>query len=62
MMLIGFMLGPFNHFWYSMLDKVVTGSGLKVVLKKIAADQSVAGPFFCTTFLIGTQLFFPQSP
>ena len=53
MLVIGLILGPFNHHWYRLLDQFVTGSGLKVVAKKIAADQAVAGPFFCTAFLIG---------
>lgn len=53
MFIIGLMLGPFNHFWYKMLDKYIIGTGIKMVTKKIAADQAVAGPFFCTTFLIG---------
>lgn len=54
MFLIGLFLGPFNHYWYKILDMVVKGSGMKVVVKKIAADQTVAGPFFCTSFLIGS--------
>lgn len=54
MFVIGLALGPFNHFWYRFLDRVVTGSGAKMVAKKVAADQAVAGPFFCTTFLIAS--------
>ncbi|XP_025110402.1 mpv17-like protein 2 [Pomacea canaliculata] len=56
MFIIGLMLGPFNHFWYKMLDKYIIGTGIKMVTKKIAADQAVAGPFFCTTFLIASGL------
>lgn len=56
MVVIGLALGPFNHFWYSLLDKTVKGGGLQVVLKKIALDQAFAGPFFCTLFLTGTSL------
>ena len=53
MVAIGLILGPFNHYWYAILDKVVKGSGGQVVLKKIALDQAFAGPFFCTLFLTG---------
>ena len=53
MVVIGLALGPFNHFWYAILDKVVKGTGAQVVFKKIALDQAFAGPFFCTLFLTG---------
>ncbi|KAL8624187.1 hypothetical protein ACOMHN_046273 [Nucella lapillus] len=56
MFIIGLILGPFSHHWYRLLDKYVTGSGVKVVFKKIACDQAVAGPFFCSAFLIGSGL------
>lgn len=56
MFVIGLALGPFNHFWYRFLDQAVTGTGLQVVAKKIAVDQAVAGPFFCTAFLLGSGL------
>ncbi|KAK7100613.1 mpv17-like protein 2 [Littorina saxatilis] len=62
MLVIGLVLGPFNHHWYRLLDKLVVGSGLKVVVKKIAADQAVAGPFFCSCFLIGMGLMEGKSP
>ena len=57
MIAIGFVLGPFNHYWYTFLDKVLKGSGGTIVLKKIACDQAVAGPFFCTSFLFGIIIF-----
>ncbi|XP_064607347.1 mpv17-like protein 2 [Liolophura sinensis] len=56
MFAMGFILGPFNHGWYSLLDKVVKGSGVKVVIKKIACDQAVAAPFFCSAFFMGMGL------
>jgi protein Mpv17 len=65
MVMIGFVLGPFNHYWYSFLDKILKGNSGKVVLKKIACDQMVAGPFFCTSFLLGMNLLegksFPEA-
>ncbi|KAK7495838.1 hypothetical protein BaRGS_00012828 [Batillaria attramentaria] len=56
MFVIGVILGPFNHFWYRFLDRAVTGKGVKMVAKKVAADQAVAGPFFCSSFLLGMGL------
>ncbi|XP_059153163.1 mpv17-like protein 2 isoform X3 [Physella acuta] len=53
MILIGFCLGPFNHYWYAILDKVIKGTSGKAVVQKILCDQVIAGPFFCTTFLFG---------
>ncbi|CAG5131005.1 unnamed protein product [Candidula unifasciata] len=53
MILIGFSLGPFNHFWYSLLDKFIKGRTGANVLTKIACDQMVAAPFFCSSFLCG---------
>ncbi|XP_005102213.1 mpv17-like protein 2 [Aplysia californica] len=56
MVAIGFVLGPFNHYWYTFLDRILKGTSQKTVLKKIACDQTVAGPFFCTSFLVGMTL------
>ncbi|GFO37194.1 mpv17-like protein 2 [Plakobranchus ocellatus] len=56
MVVIGLALGPFNHFWYALLDKWVKGPGAQMVLKKICLDQAVAGPFFCSMFLSGTTI------
>ena len=54
MLVVGCSLGPFGHLWYShIVDKLVKGHGVKVTLKKILADQAVAGPFFCSAFFIG---------
>lgn len=53
MFIVGLFLGPFNHFWYGLLDRVIKGSGGKVVLKKILCDQTVAAPVFCSSFFLG---------
>lgn len=53
MFAVGLCLGPFNHLWYSYLDKVLPGKTLTTVLKKILADQIVASPFFAFTFFVG---------
>uniref|UniRef100_A0A0B6YBP3 Mpv17-like protein 2 n=1 Tax=Arion vulgaris TaxID=1028688 RepID=A0A0B6YBP3_9EUPU len=56
MIIIGFGLGPFNHYWYALLDRMIKGSTGLSVIKKIACDQLVAAPFFCTSFLSGLAL------
>ncbi|GAB1601567.1 mpv17 2 [Argonauta hians] len=56
MFTVGLFMGPPTHFWYSFLDKMLVGKTGKTVVKKILADQAVAAPYFCTTFLIGMSL------
>lgn len=56
MIVIGCVLGPFNHYWYSFLDKRLVGKSGNIVFKKIMCDQAVAGPFFCSSFLMGMGL------
>ncbi|KAK3090139.1 hypothetical protein FSP39_009459 [Pinctada imbricata] len=53
MLTVGITLGPVGHLWYShLVDKLVKGAGVKVTLKKILADQTFAGPFFCRMNLL----------
>ncbi|CAL1530328.1 unnamed protein product, partial [Lymnaea stagnalis] len=52
-MMIGFALGVFDHYWYETLDHYYKGITLNDILKKIALDQIVAGPFFSSAFLVG---------
>jgi hypothetical protein len=54
MFLMGLMLGPFGHLWYTKLaDKLVVGSGPKVVLKKIGVDQIIFTPIITCLFFGG---------
>ncbi|XP_078658510.1 mpv17-like protein 2 isoform X2 [Branchiostoma floridae x Branchiostoma belcheri] len=53
MWVIGTMMGPFNHFWYKMLDFYLPGTTFSTITKKILSDQIVAAPFFASFFLIG---------
>lgn len=50
---IGIILGPFNHGWYSLLDRVMPGRTGRIVVKKILCDQLVASPFFAFAFFMG---------
>lgn len=51
---MGITFGPLTHVWYNVvIDRIITGTGNKMVFKKILADQFVAGPFFCSSFFFG---------
>lgn len=58
MFLIGLCLGPFGHLWYTkFVEKLVPGApSTTTALKKILADQIIAGPFFCSAFFFGMGL------
>ncbi|XP_048762316.1 mpv17-like protein 2 isoform X2 [Ostrea edulis] len=58
MLAVGLALGPFGHLWYSkIVDKLVPGVvSTRTAVKKILADQVVAGPFFCSAFFFGMGL------
>uniref|UniRef100_A0A3B3T5L2 Mitochondrial inner membrane protein Mpv17 n=1 Tax=Paramormyrops kingsleyae TaxID=1676925 RepID=A0A3B3T5L2_9TELE len=52
MMSIGFVfVGPVVGGWYKVLDKLVTGTGKSVALKKMLFDQVAFAPCFLGTFL-----------
>jgi hypothetical protein len=55
MLAVGLALGPFGHLWYNkIVDKLVPGvASSRTAVKKILADQIVAGPFFCSAFFFG---------
>nr|XP_022315809.1 mpv17-like protein 2 [Crassostrea virginica] len=57
MFLMGLMIGPLGHFWYTKLaDKLVIGTGPKVVLKKIGVDQIIFTPIITCIFFGGMGL------
>ena len=47
------LFAPFNFTWYRILDRYVTGSGLRIAIKKVACDQLVAGVCGIFMFYIG---------
>jgi len=53
MMVIGLLQGPFHHWFYMILDKVLPGRNAKSILKKTFLDQSVASPTCLTIFFVG---------
>uniref|UniRef100_A0ABM0M4S3 Mpv17-like protein 2-like n=1 Tax=Saccoglossus kowalevskii TaxID=10224 RepID=A0ABM0M4S3_SACKO len=50
---IGLVLGPFNHYWYGFLDRLLPAKTIAVVIRKILLDQTVASPFFAASYFIG---------
>ncbi|KYR00993.1 pmp22 family protein [Tieghemostelium lacteum] len=44
--------GPVLHYWYQSLDKIVTGQGKIIYLKKMLVDQLVFAPCVISTFML----------
>ncbi|XP_012535634.1 mpv17-like protein 2 [Monomorium pharaonis] len=53
MTVVGLLQGPFHHWFYTILDKVLPGRSAKSVLKKTFLDQSIASPTCLTIFFVG---------
>ncbi|KAK2152531.1 hypothetical protein LSH36_326g05038 [Paralvinella palmiformis] len=49
--LSGLVIGPICHFWYLYLDKALPGRTLRVVFKKVLADQIIISPLCVASFL-----------
>ena len=50
---LGLCTGPLNHFWYLYLDRLLPGATVRIVLKKVLADQIVMAPICSSVFYIG---------
>lgn len=48
--IVGLSQGPLHHYIYLFLDKMIPGSGLKVVIQKILIDQFINSPLFICQF------------
>ena len=53
MAVLGFCMGPLNHYWYVALDRMLVGRSVKIVGKKVLADQLVMAPICSSVFYIG---------
>lgn len=51
--LYGLFLGPVTHWWYGRLDAWLPLVTKSSVLRKVALDQTFAGPFFISAFFLG---------
>ncbi|XP_072041004.1 mpv17-like protein 2 isoform X2 [Amphiura filiformis] len=56
MLTIGLLLGPLNHYWYLLLDRVLPGATGRIVAKKVLLDEIIASPIFTTSFFMGVGL------
>lgn len=58
MFLIGVMMAPFGQLWYfKLMERLIPGApSIEIALKKVLADQIVAGPVFISFFLSGIGL------
>lgn len=48
-------MAPFGQIWYfRLMEKLIPGApSMEIALKKVLADQIVAGPVFISFFLFG---------
>ena len=55
MAILGFCLGPVNHYWYQSLDRFLPGTTIRLVAQKVLWDQTVMAPFCSSVFYIGEE-------
>lgn len=53
MTVVGLLQGPFHHWFYTVLEKILPGRNAKSVLKKTFLDQSIASPTCLAIFFVG---------
>ena len=46
-------LAPFMYMWYRILDRLVSGTTMQVVVKKVVIDQMIAGSMGIVIFYVG---------
>jgi len=51
----GTVIGTFNHYWYTFLDKFIRGTSLKSVVKKVLLDQ-MSLPIPIAAFLVAMSI------
>ncbi|XP_060606852.1 mpv17-like protein 2 [Ruditapes philippinarum] len=47
----GFLIGPFCHYWYILLDWWLPGRSVGIIMKKLLVDQFICSPVAITSFL-----------
>lgn len=48
----GLLFGPFDHYWYTLLDKRLPGRHAAVIAKKLSLDLFVYGPIGVAAFFL----------
>lgn len=56
MVIVGLFQGPFHHYFYLMLDRILPGRSAMTIIKKTCLDQSIASPTCLGIFFIGLGL------
>ncbi len=54
----GCFFGPSYHYWYRYLDKMLPGTARRTIVRKLLADQGIAGIIGIAVFYIGESYFF----
>ena len=53
MLAVGAPIGGMSHYWYILLDRVVSGATAGAVVRKVLADMCIFAPICLTTFFVG---------
>ncbi|XP_012223635.1 mpv17-like protein 2 [Linepithema humile] len=53
MTIVGLLQGPFHHWFYLFLERILPGRSAKSVVKKTLLDQSIASPTCLAIFFVG---------
>ncbi|XP_076758018.1 mpv17-like protein 2 isoform X1 [Xylocopa sonorina] len=56
MTIVGLAQGPFHHWFYMILDRVIPGRNAVSVVKKTCVDQTIASPICLGMFFVGLGL------
>ena len=53
---LGTCMGPINHYWYLILDRLYCGVSGTIIAKKVFLDQLIMAPVCCALFFAGEPL------